>query len=481
MATQFKLPQLGEGVEDAEISRIYVQEGDTIEADQNVMELETEKAVADLPCPHAGEIRKIHVAEGDTVEVGQTLFDIEETEEGEAPEGDEQETRTREEKGDQAEEEEQGGGRERKSGKKKKKDKEEKQEKKEEKGKTETGEEQPAQKKGKRKRGQQSEPSKPPPGPEATTTLGGRRAVKGQTPEQQPVQPPAGPATRRLARKLGVDLHRLAGGVATGERITSEDVVRAYAAEHPGAPAGTAMPPLPDFSKFGPVEREPLNKIGRTAAEHLAASWPLVPQVTQHDLADITELETARKQHASGEADPKITLTAIAIAAAVVALKEFPRFNSSLDWQTKEVVLKQYYHIGVAVDTEHGLLIPVITDADQKSIVQLASELAELAERARERKLEREQMQGGTFTVSNQGGLGGTAFTPIVNYPQVAILGLSRAAPQWELIDGQPQSRLKLPLSLSYDHRVINGADAARFVTRLASLLSDEFGLLVRV
>ena len=258
--------------------------------------------------------------------------------------------------------------------------------------------------------------------------------------------------------------------------------MRAYVAEHPGAPPGLATPPLPDFSKFGPVEREPLNKIGRTAAEHLAASWPLVPQVTQHGLADVTDLEAARKHHnTSGESDVKITWTAIAVAAVVAALKEFPRFNSSLDWQAKEVVLKHYYHIGVAVDTEHGLLVPVITDADQKSIVQLAAELADLAQRARSRKLEREQMQGGTFTVSNQGGLGGSLFTPIVHYPEVAILGLSRAATQVEMIGGEPQPRLKLPLSVSYDHRVVNGADAARFVARLESLLSDAFGLLVRV
>jgi len=216
------------------------------------------------------------------------------------------------------------------------------------------------------------------------------------------------------------------------------------------------------------------------AAEHLTQSWNVIPHVTQQDLADITDIELARKQflQGTGKNGPKVTMTAIAVKAAVTALKAFPKFNSSLDPETMEIVYKDYFHIGIAVDTPNGLVVPVVRDADQKSLLEIASEVVELAVAARDRKLSMENMKGGTFTITNLGGIGGTGFTPIVSYPEVAILGMSRGQKELKLIDGELEERLMLPLSLSYDHRVVNGADAARFIVKLSALLSDPFTLL---
>jgi pyruvate dehydrogenase E2 component (dihydrolipoamide acetyltransferase) len=236
-----------------------------------------------------------------------------------------------------------------------------------------------------------------------------------------------------------------------------------------------------ESGSFGPIERKPLSKLARTSASHLSHAWQSVPHVTQHDLADITELDAARRRYleGTGRNGPKLTMTAIVAKAVATALKAVPQFNASFDAEANELVLKHYYHVGIAVDTKGGLVVPVVRDVDRKTVVEIAAEITELAERARERKLRLEDMQGGTFTITNLGGIGGTAFTPIVNHPEVAILGLSRGSKQLRLVDGQPQERLMLPLSLSYDHRAINGADAARFVVRLSRQLSDPFQLLV--
>jgi pyruvate dehydrogenase E2 component (dihydrolipoamide acetyltransferase) len=306
---------------------------------------------------------------------------------------------------------------------------------------------------------------------------------------QPPV--PASPSTRRLARQLGVDLRDVRGN-GPGGRITREDV-QAYVKgrlqtttlpavrTQPAAADGSLMPPpLPDFSRFGTVERLKLNKIARTAAENLTVAWHVIPHVTQHDRADVTELEAARKRFVTGigQKRPKITMTAIAIKALAKCLHAFPKFNSSLDPETFELVYKRYFHIGCAVDTPHGLVVPVIHDADRLSILQIAQQLAELAVQARDRKLPLDAMQGATCTVTNLGGIGGVAFTPIVNYPEVCILGMSRTQTELRLNDGKVEERLMLPLALSYDHRVINGADAARFVATLCGMLSDPFQLL---
>jgi pyruvate dehydrogenase E2 component (dihydrolipoamide acetyltransferase) len=251
-----------------------------------------------------------------------------------------------------------------------------------------------------------------------------------------------------------------------------------------GVPSGSASmgvvaaAPLPDFSKFGPVEKQPLNKIFRTAAANLHAAWVTIPHVTQHDLADITELESARKRYVKANpTSPKITMTAIMIKAVVGALRAFPKVNSSIDMESGELVIKNYYHIGVAVDTPNGLVVPVIRNCDQKNVLQVAAELGEVAVKARDRKLKAEDMQGASFTITNLGGIGGTSFTPIVNHPEVAILGMSRGQKQLYLEDGQVAERLMLPLSLSYDHRAINGADAARFIVKLSSSLTNFFEL----
>jgi pyruvate dehydrogenase E2 component (dihydrolipoamide acetyltransferase) len=289
---------------------------------------------------------------------------------------------------------------------------------------------------------------------------------------------PASPATRLLARQLGVDLGQVHGSAPHG-RVTQEDV-KAFVRQQMKAPARggiPAPPPLPDFERWGPVERKPLDGVRRRTAEQMSLAWSQVPHVTQHDLADITDLDAFRRQQ-SGKGT-KLTVTAFVLKGAAIALRQFPQFNASIDLAGGQLVFKQYYHIGVAVDTERGLLVPVLRDVDKKSVHMIAQELGEIAERARQKKLTADAMTGGTFTVTNLGGIGGTAFTPIVNWPEVAILGLSRATLQPVVRDGQIVPRLLLPLSLSYDHRVIDGADAARFTRRLAEMLENPLVMLL--
>lgn len=447
MSIEFKLPEVAEGVESADIAEVHVAEGDVIEAGQTVFEVETEKAVVDIECPHAGKVVKIHVSAGDSVPIGGTLLTIEESD-GQA------ETKKEKPKSEETAQPKQ--------------------------------EEKPSQTRKEPEKAPKEQPAaeKPASGkPAAAPSAQKQPAAARPSAEEGAPPPPAGPATRRLARELGVDLH-LVRGSETGGRITAEDV-KAFVRDltsgvRPTGGGGAAAPALPDFSQFGPVERESLSKLARTSAGNLSTSWQVIPHVTQHELADITELETARKRFGASapEGTPKVTMTAIMIKVAVGVLKEFPHFNSSLDPQTNELVVKQYYHIGVAVDTPAGLLVPVVRDVDRKSIVEVAEELTELAGKARERKLGMEQMQGASFTITNLGGIGGTAFTPIVNYPEVAILGMSRTQKQLQLVDGELVERLMLPLSLSYDHRVVNGADAARFIVRLSTMLSDSFQFL---
>lgn len=421
MPLEFKLPQLAEGVESADVADVLVAEGDELTSGQIVMELETDKAVMELPCPHAGKVVKLLVKTGDTVKPGQPVMTIDAVS---APAGS---------NGAKA---------------------------------------------------QEAPAAKPPA---ITQTLAGSPSSK-PAPSISPavidsgLPIPAGPATRRLARELGVALERMRG-TGPGGRITQEDVARAYAQSNGAASGGgIAIPPLPDFTQYGPVERLAFTKLQKTAAGNLSLAWQIVPHVAHHDLADVTEVESVRRRFTENAKDtPKVTMTSIALKAVVACLKEFPQFNSSYDAAKTEVVLKKYYHIGVAVDTPNGLVVPVIRDVDQKTVLQIAAELAVIAEKARNRKLEMKDMQGGTFTITNLGGIGGTAFTPIVNYPEVAILGLSRTQKQLQLVGGQVSERLMLPLSLSYDHRVVNGADAARFVAKVCGLLTDSFRLLIEV
>jgi len=458
MAIEFKLPEVSEGVTSADVAEIHVAEGDVIEAGQIVLEVETEKAVADIPCPHAGRVAKIHVARGDSVLVGAPLLTIEPAEAGaKAPAAAPKPAEPAKTAPDPAPA-----------------------------AVAEPPKTAPAPQPA--PPAARSEPASQPAAAAATTTAlsaprtmgpgGGDNGSDHRTPA------PAGPSTRRLARELGVDLHRVSGS-GPGGRITPEDVQAYVRTLTTGSTSDVAnlmaAPQLPDFNRFGPIERRPLSKLVRTAAANLTLSWQVVPHVTQHELCDVTDLEEARQNYMRtvGQNGPKITMTAIMVKAVVGALKAFPHFNSTLDGGASELILKQYYHIGVAVDTEYGLLVPVVRDADRKSVLTIAREISDISARARDRKLELAEMQGATFTITNLGGIGGTAFTPIVNYPEVAILGMSRTRKQWDFVDGKPVQRLMLPLSLSYDHRVINGADAARFIVKLSRILSDFFQLLI--
>ncbi len=452
MAFEFKLPSVGENVDKADVGNLRVKVGDVIEAQQVVMEIETDKAVFELPCPQAGRITAIHVKPGTQVSVGTPLMTLEAVGAGApvapAP--------------------------------------------------TPAAPPPPAPKATVAPAAPvpPTPAPSPAPAPAATAPVAPAAAVTTTAPAStgtngSEVPPaPAAPATRRLARELGVDLHKVKGN-GPGGRITQEDVqayVKSVMTSSPAPVAsggGVVAPPLPDFSQFGPIERQPLNKIMRTGATNLSLAWNVIPHVTQHELADVTDLEAARKRYAQSHATKsggvKITMTVLAMKAVVTALKSFPRFNASYDPATGEVILKKYFHIGVAVDTENGLMVPVIRNVDSKSVLQLAAEIGDLAARARDRKLTLADMQGGTFTITNLGGIGGTYFTPIVNYPEVAILGMSRTSQQPVVIEDKPEVRLMLPLSLSYDHRVINGADAARFIVKLSGLLSDPFQLLSEV
>jgi pyruvate dehydrogenase E2 component (dihydrolipoamide acetyltransferase) len=282
---------------------------------------------------------------------------------------------------------------------------------------------------------------------------------------------------------VGVDLRTVARSVGDGVRL-SEEHVKAFLREG-GAPAGTnrpgAGPDLPDFTKWGPVERVPFSSLQRKTAEQLGMAWSVAPHVTQFDTADVTGLEALRKRYrqtAKG-GTLKLTVTAFVLRALVSALKAYPQFNASLDTRKNELILKRYYHIGVAVDTESGLIVPVLRDVDRKGVLVLAEEMNEIAERTRQRKIAVDELRGGTFTVTNLGGIGGTAFTPILNYPEVAILGLARSREEPVVRDGALATRLVLPLCLSYDHRVINGADGARFIRKVAALLEDPELLLL--
>lgn len=305
----------------------------------------------------------------------------------------------------------------------------------------------------------------------------------------------ATPATRRRARELGIELESVIGSGPEG-RVTTADVESAVraAAPSPAAPAEEAaalgfaplaatveIPPLPDFAKWGPVERVPLRGVRRRIAEHMSLAYALIPHVSHFDRADITDLETFRKHHqAEGRAhDAQLTLTTFVVKAVVAALKRYPQFNASLDPAAGAIVLKHYYHLGVAVDTTRGLIVPVIRDVDRKSVWELATELSHLAARTRDGSVAAEELRGGTFTVTNIGSLGGTGMVPIINYPEVAILGLARARQEPVVHDGEITARLMLPLSLTFDHRIADGADAARFMAAIVRDLEDPDRLLL--
>jgi len=450
-ASEFKLPELGENIDQGDLVRLMISPGARVSEGQPVMELETDKAVVEVPSSVSGVVKEIKVKEGDKVKVGQVIFTLEGTvapapvrrmpEPVEHVSG-QQAARLAFHLAMKAE------------------------------GKTE----------------EQALPPDQPVPPQPTFTMPVQLGKVAGTEHGDPVA--AAPHVRRLARELGLDIYGVTG-TGPGGRI-SEDDVKAHAkatlataisaAQAPQAGARFAQPKLPDFTRWGKVERVSMRGVRRKTAEHLREAWNTIPHVTQHDRADITELEHLRAKFAprAEEAGGKMTVTAIALKVCASALKVFPQFNASIDMEKEEIVYKQYINIGVATDTDRGLLVPVIRDVDKKNIVELAAELSQLSKKARDKKLTPEEMEGGTFTITNLGGIGGTAFTPIVNHPEVAILGLSRGRMEPEWIDGKFEPRLILPLSLSYDHRLIDGADAARFLRWIAEAFEQPFLLSVQ-
>jgi pyruvate dehydrogenase E2 component (dihydrolipoamide acetyltransferase) len=489
--TDFTLPELGENITAGDVLRVLVKPGDTVTKDQPILELETDKATIEVPSSVAGRVKDIKVKQGDKVRVGQAILSVEDGGGAAKPAGTpkaveaakpestkqaqgaashakrsggvaaESAERVSEQPGPGLEQHVEGGRREPSVDKA---------------GVTTrtTEEAEPVEDTARSARGQAASRKV------VEITRGARAAAELVAPESPSA--PAAPSVRRIARELGVDIDQVPGSGPSG-RISVEDV-KAHAKRLVGQAAGAAVPavPLPDFSRWGPVERQPLRAVRRKTAEHLSAAWAAVPHVTQCDLADITALEEIRKKYAKQveAAGGNLTVTAIAVKIAAAALKVFPQFNASIDLAANEMIVKKYVNIGIAVDTDRGLLVPVIRNADQKNVVQLSVELAQLSEKARTRKIGLDEMQGGCFSISNLGGIGGTYFTPIVNAPEVAILGISRARMDPVYRDGQFVPRLMLPLSLSYDHRAIDGADGIRFLRWVVEAFEQPFLLALQ-
>lgn len=448
MATEFKLPEVGEGIESGTVVSVLVSVGDTISEDQAILELETDKAVVEVPSTVSGVVESINVKANEEAKVGQVILTVGEGEgKSDAPAKDEEKAASEPEKEPEAKSDEA------KADKSEAKD-----------DKAETRPDKAAEK-----------PSTSEPGQK-------RAAPSSESSDQRLI--PAAPSVRRLAREMGVDLREIQGTGILG-RISAEDVVRFAEGGAPAAPAqapaGVSVPKveLPDFSKYGETERVPMAGIRKATVRSMTQAWATVPMVTQFDKADITEFEALRKKYQpKAEAiGAKLTPTAMLIKVVAAALRKFPDFNASIDTEANEIVYKKYVNIGVAVDTPNGLLVPVIKQADQKNMIELAQALGELAEKARARKLSPEDMQGGNFNVSNLGGIGGTGFTPIVNPPDVAILGVSRGSiePVWNKATESFEPKMMMPLSLTYDHRLIDGALAARFLRWICSAIEEPF------
>jgi pyruvate dehydrogenase E2 component (dihydrolipoamide acetyltransferase) len=451
--SEFKLPELGENISQGDLVRLMIAPGTKVSEGQPVMELETDKAVIEVPSSVSGIVKEVKVKEGEKIKVGQVIFTLE----GGAPA---QSEIKRARNAPVEHVSGQHGAR-------------------------------LAFQAAIRAEGKTEEQALPPDQPQPSTPVFTMPVQLGKvagTENRQAI--PAAPHVRRLAREIGVDIYEVKG-TGPGGRI-SEDDVKTYAkgllsavataAQAPPRAGHFAQPQLPDFAKWGKVERVSMRGVRRKTAEHLAEAWNTIPHVTQHDRADITELEQLRARFApkAEEAGGKMTVTAIALKVCAAALKVFPQFNASIDIEKEEIVYKQYINIGVAADTDRGLLVPVIRDVEKKNIVELAVELSQLSKKAREKKLTPADMEGGTFTITNLGGIGGVGFTPIVNHPEVAILGLSRSRMEPEWINGKFEPRLILPLSLSYDHRLIDGADAARFLRWIAEAFEQPFLLSVQ-
>ncbi|MGH8373457.1 MAG: dihydrolipoyllysine-residue acetyltransferase [Gammaproteobacteria bacterium] len=424
---EIKVPDIG-NFKDVDVIEVMVKAGDKVEKEQGLITIETDKAAMDVPAPFAGTVKSMKLKTGDKVSEGSLVLVMDAEEESAAPK---------------------------------------------------KAEQKPADSKSQPAPAAKVEIPKPAPqAPVAQTSTASLPPIN----EASFGKAHAGPSVRKFARELGVDLSRVNGSGRKG-RITEEDVKTFVKAVMQGGGAGGGLPKVPevDFARFGEIEVKPLSRIKRISGPRLQAAWINVPHVTQHDEADISELESTRKALKS-DADKigaKLTLLAFLVKASVAGLKEYPDFNASLDPSGQNLVYKKYFHIGFAADTPNGLVVPVIKNADTKTVFEIAKELGDLAAKARDGKLKADDMQGGCFSISSLGGIGGTAFTPIVNAPEVAILGVSKSQmkPLWNGSEFVP--KLMLPLSLSYDHRVIDGASAARFTTFLCQVLSEVRGLVL--
>ena len=439
MSIRITVPELGEGVDSVDVVAVLVTVGDTVEIDQPLIEVETEKAAVEVPSTAAGTVTEVHVQAGDVLGEGAPIVtvDAESTTAETAPSRPEPVT----------------------------------------------------------------EPEAPVvPMPQAEEAEIEREPVPIETPTEEPFPEalasrpaeakhtskgpiPAAPSVRRFAREVGVAIDEVAGSGPAG-RISVDDVkehANRLLKQNGDGRTGAATPELPDFERWGPVHREPMSKVRRLTAENLTRAWLTAPQVTNHDVADITDIEEFRKHSKERveAAGGKLTMTAILVKVVALTLKSFPAINAAVDMANHEIVYRDSINIGVAVDTDRGLLVPVVRDAARKDLTEISVELGDLAERARSRRLKLDEMQGGTFSISNLGGIGGTGFSPIINWPEVAILGVSRGRTEAQWYDGGFRPRLMLPLSLSYDHRLVDGADAARFLSKLVQVLEQPLLLVL--
>lgn len=460
MEKEVKIPKISEDADEATVAEVLVSEGDTIEKEQAILSVENDKATVEIPSDFAGEITSIKVGKGDNVKVGDVVMVIE------------------------TEDEDSGSGEDKSD---------------EEKSKKDEGEETSQKDKGESDKADQSEDEKESKGEENEDVAEGKKEKSKENDDrsesdetdgdsegekQKPAdtseadrEVPVAPLARKLARELGVELSEIP---KSGERLTSEDVtsyVKQLVSEKRSGAAPSA-PSLPNFSQWGDTERKPLSGIRKATAENTTQSWQHIPHVTQNDNANVTRLEEFLEKQ-NEKSDVKITITAVILKLIGESLVEFPDFNASLDLQREEVVYKKYHNIGVAVDTENGLLVPVIRDVPNKAIAELAKELGEVAEKARNGKLTADEMKGGNFTISNLGGIGGTSFTPVIFPPQVAILGVSRTETEAVFKDGEFKPERIIPLSLSYDHRIIDGANAARFLRWICESLEQPLNLMM--
>ncbi len=425
MIKEIKLPGVSESTTSGIVVKVLVNKGEMLEEDQPMIELETEKAMFEVPSPEKGIITEILVKEGDAVDVGDAILKIDD--------GLEDAVSAKEEK-----------PKEEINNNKKK------------------SEEQILEKK------KQSEIIA------ENAELFKQVSIPAEVIKDDSTLVNASPAVRKFARELGVDLKDVPETDNDG-RITEKEVKNYVESIFSAGGFKQQYASLPDFSRWGEIRKEQMNKVRAITAQSMTNSWA-VPQVTQYDKADITELEEFRKmQSAKNKTDVKVTVTSILLKIISSALRQYPQFNASIDMANQEIVYKDYYNIGVAVDTDRGLLVPVVKDVDKKNVIELSLELTVLAERARNKKLMPDEMEGGNFTISNLGGIGGTGFSPIVYSPQVAILGVSRGSTEAIWIEDKFEPRLILPLSLSYDHRLIDGADAARFLRRVCEALENPF------